>query len=88
MLKIKFLQFTAPNLLLDHMETVEVESVSAAWNHLQFVRDANINNYRKSALKDLEVKIEGLKEGDKMPVRIIFAINKNGDVVFKDATKG
>lgn len=87
MLKIRFYQFTATNLLLNHMETVEVKSVSAAWNHLRFVRDANINNYLTTALENLEVKVEGLKEGDKMPEHIIFIINKSGKVEFKDFNK-
>jgi uncharacterized protein YllA (UPF0747 family) len=85
MLKIEFFASTATNLLLDELQTVEVPTVYAAWDHLHKVCDVNIKKHRKSALDKLEVKIEGLKPNDYMPERIIFIVNEFGEVVFKDA---
>ena len=82
MIKLKFLQITAANLLLDKCETIEVKSVSAAWKHLREVRDYNISKNFTSALKGLEVKVYGLKEGDKIPEHIIFVQNSTGKIIF------
>ena len=64
----------------------EVKSISAAWNKLREIRDLDVS----TALLDgmlVTVNMGGLSISDRLPLEIIFVINKKGKIEFKDVQK-
>lgn len=66
-------------------EDIVVKSVSAAWNKIREIRDTTDPNILNDTI--LEVSADEGTNMDRIPTKILFLLNKNGKIEFKDFNK-
>lgn len=66
-------------------EDIQVKNVFNAWNKLREIRDTTPAKILENTVLSIEVTTE--KEAAKIPTKILFKMNKNGKIEFKDFTK-
>ena len=66
-------------------EDIVVKSISAAWNKIRAIRDTTDPNTLNDTI--LEVSADEGTNMDRIPTKILFLLNKNGKIEFKDFNK-
>ena len=64
----------------------EVKSISAAWNKLREIRDLDVSTALLDGLL-VTVDMGDLPISNRLPLEILFRVNTNGKVEFKDLSK-
>ena len=71
--------------LVHNTKSYEVKSISAAWNKIREIRDTTPAEEINETI--LEVDMGDLPISNRLPLEILFRVNTNGKVEFKDLSK-
>ena len=74
-------------LIANNITTVEAKSISGAWNEIRKIRDQFKDDPTKGEGITLKIDMGDLSISDRLPLEIIFVINKKGKIEFKDVQK-
>lgn len=74
-------------LIANEIKTVEAKSISGAWNKIREFRDQFKDDPTKGEGITLKINMGDLPISDRLPLEIIFAVNKKDKIEFKDVQK-